>query len=111
MRGQPIARLTWGVLLTTAPGVVLETITRRPSTPSQRWVLRVLGSRHAAQAVVDLARPTPTVLRLGAAVDLLHAATCAGAVAFLPVWRRPAALDGVGALALAAGALAQARTK
>jgi hypothetical protein len=111
MRAQPIARLTWGVLLTTAPGTVLETITGRPATPSQRWVLRVLGSRHAVQAMVDLARPTPAVLRLGAAVDLLHAATCAGAVAFLPLWRRPAAMDGVGALVLAAGALAQARTR
>jgi hypothetical protein len=111
MRAQPIARLTWGVLLTTAPGTVLETITGRPATTSQRRVLRVLGGRHALQAVVDLKRPSPVVLRLGAAVDLLHAATCAGAVVFLPPWRRPAALDGVGALVLAAGALAQARAR
>ncbi|MFL6056967.1 MAG: hypothetical protein ACJ72W_29330 [Actinoallomurus sp.] len=111
MRAQPIARLTWGTLLITAPGTVLHTITRRPATPSQRWVLRVLGSRHAVQAVVDLAKPDPVVLRLGAAVDLLHAATCAGAVAFLPRWRRPAAVDGVGALVFATGALAAACTR
>ncbi|GAA0321383.1 hypothetical protein NE235_18705 [Actinoallomurus spadix] len=111
LRIQPLARLTWGTLLVTAPGAVLQMITGRPATASQRWVLRVLGGRHALQAGIDLARPTPTVLRLGAAVDLLHAATCAGAVAFLPLWRRPAAVDGTGALVLAAGALAHARTR
>jgi hypothetical protein len=102
-------RLVWGGLLVAAPGVALEVLTGRPATPSQEWVLRVLGTRHLLQGGLDLARPTRGLLRYGAAVDLLHAATCAGAVALSPAWRRVALLDGAGAAGLAAGGLFRAR--
>jgi hypothetical protein len=88
------ARAGWGAVLVTVPGPVFTTVTGHPATARDRWVLRVLGARHLAQAAVTAARPTPVVLGLGTAMDLLHAATCAGAVAFLPRWRRPGLVDG-----------------
>jgi hypothetical protein len=101
-------RATWGGLLAGAPDLVLTTITGRPATPSQTRLLRVLGTRHLLQAGIELARPTRGVIRSGAAVDLLHAATCAGAVAFSREWRRAALVDGVGAVGFAAGGLLRA---
>jgi hypothetical protein len=105
----PVARLAWGGLLTTMPGRVLRTLTGRPATRSQVAVLRVLGTRHLLQGGLDLARPTRGALRAGAAVDLLHASTCAGAIAFLPAWRRAALVDGPGAMAFAVAGLVRAR--
>jgi hypothetical protein len=105
----PMARLAWGGALTVMPGRVLRTLTGRPATRSQTGVLRVLGTRHLLQGGLDLARPTRGALRAGAAVDLLHASTCAGAVALLPTWRRVALVDGTGAVAFATCGLARAR--
>jgi hypothetical protein len=109
MRLLAAARMGWGGLLVGAPDLVLATLTGRPATRSQARVLRVLGTRHLVQAGIELARPTRGVIRSGAAVDLLHAATCAGAVAFLPAWRRAALVDGTGAVGFAAGGLSRAR--
>ena len=109
MNLMPVARLTWGGLLTTVPARVLRTLTGRPATRSQVVVLRVLGTRHLLQGGLDLARPTRGALRAGAAVDLLHASTCAAAVAFLPAWRRAALVDGPGAMAFAVAGLVRAR--
>lgn len=106
----PVTRLAWGGLLVGAPGLVLGTVTGVPPDRSRKWVLRVLGTRHVLQGTLDLVRPTRTTLRAGAAVDLLHAITCAGAVGFLPEWRRIALLDGTGAVGFAAGGLLRART-
>jgi hypothetical protein len=111
MRLLATARMAWGVLLAGAPDLVLTTLTGHPATRSQTHVLRVLGTRHVLQAGIELTRPTRGVIRTGAAVDLLHAATCAGAVVFLPPWRRAALVDGTGAVALAAGALSRARRR
>lgn len=104
-------RLVWGGLLAGAPGAVLTTLNGRPPLRSQLLLLRVLGVRHLLQGGLELARPTRTVLRYGAAVDLLHATTCVGAVVFLPDWRRPALVDGTGAVSFAATALARARRR
>jgi len=109
MRALPVARLIWGGLLAGAPGTVLATLTGRPASTAQSRVLRVLGTRHLLQGSFELARPRPATLRAGAAVDLLHAGTCAGAVAFLPAWRRIALVDGAGAVGLATAGLARLR--
>jgi hypothetical protein len=105
----PVVRLAWGGLLVTAPRTVLRVLT--DGAGSEAPVVRVLGARHVVQGAVELARPTPATLRVGAAVDLLHATTCAAAVAFSPTWRRPALLDGTGAVALATAALIQAGSR
>jgi hypothetical protein len=99
------ARTGWGGLLVAAPGRVFTTVAGRPATTRDRWMLRVLGTRHLAQAAITATRPTPAVRVFGAAVDLLHAATCAGAAAFLPRWRRPGLVDGVAAAGFALGYL------
>jgi hypothetical protein len=105
-----VVRLGWGGLLVVAPGTVLRVITGAPPVSgSQVRLVRVLGTRHVVQAAVEFGRPTSGVLCAGAAVDLLHAMTCAGAVALAPEWRRPALVDGVGALLLAGGGLLQVR--
>jgi hypothetical protein len=109
-RLMPVTRMMWGGLLAGAPGLVLGTVTGRPPVRSQKRLLRVLGTRHLLQGSLDLARPTPALLRAGAVVDLLHAATCAGAVAFLPAWGRVALLDGTGAIGFAAGGLLRSRS-
>lgn len=109
MRFMQGARLLWGGLLLAAPGLALEALTGRPATRSQERLLRVLGARHLVQGGLDLARPTPGLLRAGAAVDVLHAATCAGAAALSAEWRRAALVDGSGAVAFAAGGLLRAR--
>lgn len=106
----PVSRLAWGGLLAGAPGLVLGTLTGGPPTEPQKRVLRLLGAGHLLQGALDLARPTPTVLRSGAAVDLLHAATCAGVVVLLPEWRWVAALDGTGVVGFAVGGLLRAGT-
>lgn len=109
MRGLATVRLAWGGLLVAAPDLVLGTLTGRPATRSQRRILRVLGTRHLLQAGVELAHPTRALARAGEAVDLLHAATCAAAVALLPAWRRAALVEGTGAVVFATGGLTRAR--
>ena len=71
---------------------------------------RVLGSRYLVQAIVSQAVPTARVLILGAAVDLLHAASML-ALAGVSRRRQSAALaEAVAALGFAAaGALAARR--
>ncbi|GIM83288.1 hypothetical protein [Salinispora arenicola] len=92
-----LARLVWGGVLLAAPGRVLRSVGGHPGlTPPA--VLRVLGVRHLAQAVVLLRRPTPAAFRLGAVADGLHALT-ALALAVDRRRRRIASIDA----ALAAG--------
>jgi hypothetical protein len=98
-------RAAWGTALVTAPERVLTAVTGRPPAPSQKAVLRVLGTRQILQAAFGVVRPTPIVLRLGGAADVLHAASCVAAVALLPAWRRPALVDGTAALGMAAAGL------
>jgi len=45
----PMARLSWGGLLTVVPSRVLRTLTGRPATGAQVAVLRVLGTLHLLQ--------------------------------------------------------------
>ncbi len=71
-----------GLILLTRPEQALGRLA--PEYPRQRrWVVRVLGARVLAQHVAVLAAPRPAVLRVAAAVDLLHAVT------MLPLVRSP----------------------
>jgi hypothetical protein len=99
------ARTGWGGLLVAVPGRMFAAVAGRPATTRDRWMLRALGTRHLAQAAITATRPAPAVRWAGAAVDLLHAATCAGAAVFLPRWRRPGLVDGVAAAGFALGYL------
>lgn len=62
---------------------------RRAGRPDPR-IVRVLGARQVAQAVLTLVRPTSAVLALGAAVDASHAASMVALAGASPRFRRPA---------------------
>ncbi len=74
MRVHAAAGATAGLLLLARPGSVLDAAA--PAFPRERrWVVRVLGARLLVQHATVLVAPDPRVVRLGAAVDLLHAAS------------------------------------
>jgi hypothetical protein len=104
----PALHAAWGAVLVCIPARLLELTGGVPSPTASR-VLRVLGARHLSQAAITAARPGPAALRMGSAVDMLHAASCAGLALADARWRRAAALGCFGATALAAAGLAAAR--
>jgi hypothetical protein len=113
----PAARACYGTVLLCAPGLALGLCTGRSASQRARAVVRILGARHLAQAVLTLWRPSPAVLLGGAGVDACHAASmlalavadpqlrtagiadCAAATAFTAT----GALTGAGAGAASAG--------
>ena len=74
-------------------------------------VLRVLGGRLLIQSIALGLRPGRTMLRLGATVDLLHAASMFGLAAASTRYRRPALVSGLIAAASAAAMLGQDRRR
>ena len=88
-------RIGWGAALIAAPRPLLRGLAR-VDDPADRVavaVLRVLGARHVAQAVVEALWPQPVVRYLGTAVDGLHALTAVGLAVLNPRWRRGALTD------------------
>jgi hypothetical protein len=86
-----LARVTWGTLLLAAPGLVLHALGGVDAGVGPRRLMRVLGARHLAEAVVDVRYPA--VRRWAAAVDGIHACTVAGLAIVSPRWRRAATAD------------------
>lgn len=105
----PTGHAVWGTALVCCPGPVLTAVAGQPVGRPELLILRVLGARHLAQAAVSAAVPSRAVLRAGAVVDLLHAASCVGLALAEPRWRRAAGLGGLSASAFAAAGLAIAR--
>jgi hypothetical protein len=74
-----LARAGYGGALLIAPGPVIAAVTGGPADSRTRAVARLLGARHLAQAAVTAASAASgETLGLGAAVDLVHAASMAG---------------------------------
>ena len=93
-----------GGLLLTRPDRVVDAIA--PAFPrDRRWLVRVLGARLIAQHGAVLAAPERRLVRLGSAVDLLHAASMVPFVAS-PRYGPAARVSGGLAAAYAAIALA-----
>jgi hypothetical protein len=91
-----------GVALLARPQAVVGAAA--PAFPRDRlWLVRLLGARLIAQHGVVLAAPDPRLVRLGSAVELLHAASMVPFVAS-PRYGRAARVSG----ALAAGSAAVA---
>ncbi|SDO48995.1 hypothetical protein [Geodermatophilus sp. DSM 45219] len=91
------AGVLWGLTLLSAPRRVVDALC--PELPaSRRWAVPLLGARLVVQHAAVLAVPTPSVVRVGSAVDLLHAASMAPLVRS-PRYRRAAVISG----AVAAG--------
>jgi len=72
-----VARAGYGGVLLIAPGPVIRLVAGRPAGSRTRAVARVLGARHLLQAVLTAAAPGGPSLGIGAAVDLVHAASMA----------------------------------
>jgi hypothetical protein len=95
-----------GVALLARPQQVVDAVA--PAFPrDRRWLVRVLGARLVAQHGALLAAPDRGLVRLGSAVDLLHAASMVPFVAS-PRYGAAARLSGGLAAAYAAVALAVA---
>jgi hypothetical protein len=95
-----------GVALLTRPQQVVDRLA--PSLPGdRRWLARALGVRLLAQHGAVLAVPDRRLVRLGSAVDLLHAASMVPFVAS-PLYGRAARISGGLAAAYAAAGLAVA---
>lgn len=93
-----------------APGLGGRQLVGQPFEQSARLVIRTLGVRQLAQAVVTVAAPDTLVLSLGAGVDATHAATMLALVLFSRRWRRAALVEVVIAATLASVGVAAART-
>ena len=95
-----------GVTLLARPQQVVDAVA--PAFPrDQVWLVRLLGARLVAQHGAVLIAPSPRLVRLGSAVDLLHAASMVPFVAS-PRYGPAARVSGGLAAAYAAVALAVA---
>jgi hypothetical protein len=88
-----IARGLWGAAALTSPGLVLSRSGGDPADRASRLVMRILGARQAAQAVLSGTAPTGPVLALGVWVDFAHAATSLGLAVTDRRYTKPAAVD------------------
>jgi hypothetical protein len=102
----PAARACYGAALLCAPGLALGLCTGQASSPRARAVVRILGVRHLAQAVLTLWRPRPAALLAGAGIDACHAASMLALAVADPRMRRAGIADAAAATAFTAtGAL------
>jgi hypothetical protein len=93
-----------GAVLLARPQQVVDAVA--PAFPHDRlWLVRALGARLLTQHAAVLATPSSRLVRLGSAVDLLHAASMVPFVAS-PRYGRAARLSGGLAAAYATVALA-----
>jgi hypothetical protein len=107
----PAARACYGTALLSAPGLALGLCTGEASSQRARAVVRILGARHLAQAVLTLWQPRRKVLAAGAGIDGCHAASMLALAAADPSLRRAGLADAVAATAFTAAgaAIASAR--
>ncbi len=88
-----VIRLAWAALLLAAPERVIAAFDGPVDTTSVT-VARILGARHAAQGLVEVAT-WPRCRRAGSLVDAAHSVTAAGFGAMAARWRRVGFADSV----------------
>lgn len=101
-------RAGYGALLLLAPDPVIRLYSRHRVDRRTRVVVRLLGVRHLAQAVLTAGTPDRAVLALGVEADLAHAASMVGLAACDRARTRAALVDAVGAGSFAAAGAALA---
>jgi hypothetical protein len=89
-RAALVARAVWGAGCLVAPAAVGRTIGLASDDRPALLLLRLLGARDLGQAVLAGTAPPPALLRLGAGVDALHAASMVALAAVSREHRRPA---------------------
>src|SRR5579871_561270 len=101
LRVSSAVRLLWAGALLARPGAALRLLGAAPAVApapargaSAVRAARLLGVRHAVQAVVALAVGPPALLP-GAAIDALHAASMAALARLVPAYARPARHDAI----------------
>jgi hypothetical protein len=92
-RGVVVARAVWGAGCLAAPAAVGRVLGLAPGDRRALLLLRVLGARDLGQAVLAGTDPPPALLRLGAGVDALHAASMVALAAVSRDHRRPALIS------------------
>ncbi len=90
---------------------LLDAVERRSSSRQAVDIARILGVRQLLQALVTVRQPTRRILRAGAAVDALHAATMVAAAAAGVGPRRLTIASAVVAGTFAAAGVSQSRTR
>jgi hypothetical protein len=110
MTGRYLAavRAAWGLALLVAPDRVLTLLAGGGGTALGAGVVRVLGVRQLLQAGVTAVAPTAGVLKAGAVVDALHAASGVAYAALDTRERRVGLLDAGIAAGFAAASLSAA---
>ena len=104
-----LARGAWGICQIIGADVVSTRVLKFKRDSAAPAVIRVLGARHLAQALVTSDAPSVIIHRVGAAVDMLHAFSMA-VVAVIDHDKRRAALTSAGvALVFAAAELQRPR--
>jgi hypothetical protein len=89
-RAGVVARAAWGVGCIAAPATVGRALGLAPGDRRARLLLRLLGARDLGQAVLAGSAPPPALLRIGAGIDALHAASMVGLAVVSKDYRRPA---------------------
>jgi hypothetical protein len=95
-------RAGYGTALLCAPGAALRLCTGQPAGQRERFVARILGIRHLAQAAVTAYAPRPEVLTAGVGIDLCHALSMLVLAAADRTMRAAEVADATAAIALAA---------
>ncbi len=96
-------RLAWAAMLLAAPATVLDAV-GGPVDSTSVTVARILGARHAAQALFEVAT-WPKWRRAGSFIDAAHSLTAVGLGVSSPRWRRVGLTDSFVAAVFAVGGL------
>ena len=104
-----VVRGGYGAALLLAAGRMIRLVSGRSADPRTRAVVRLLGARHLAQAVVTGVRPAPLPIALGAEVDVVHAASMLGVAAIARSQRRSGVIDATVAATFAVAGAALTR--
>jgi hypothetical protein len=109
IRSIAVAQAAVGGALAVRPDTVTRVVgINSPNVPPV-WLVRVLGTRMAAQAGLQLVVPSAGVALLGARIDTAHAASMAAVAAISRRYRRGALVSGAIATASAVALLAARR--
>src|SRR5207248_7968566 len=95
----PAARACYGAALLCAPGLALGLCTGEASSARARTVVRILGARHLAQAVLTMWRPRRAVFAAGTGIDGCHVVSMLALAAADPRLRRAGLADAAAAAA------------
>ena len=86
-----VIRLVWATTLLAAPAAILDAL-GGPVDSTSVSVARILGARHAAQGLVEVAT-WPKWRRAGFFTDAAHSLTAVGLGVSAPRWRRVGLTD------------------